>query len=163
MSLLESKLTRQHEWHLREIREEQAHEARQLQKRAEAEREEAEGRCQRATRELAEMRAAVGEREQVIAEIEGQVEWERQRAETVEGEREEIRVAFEYQINELICRHAETLEAIQSLFSEQTSTLRIELYQTKQELLYILNESLPQLVAETQNSLIKLFKQHMTT
>ena len=109
------------------------------------------------------MRAAVGEREQVIAEIEGQVEWERQRAETVEGEREEIRIAFEYQINELICRHAETLEAIQSLSSEQTSTLRIELDQTKQELLYILNESLPQLVAETQNSLIKLFKQHMKT
>lgn len=106
---MESKLARQHEWQLREIREEQAHEARQMQKRAEAEREEAEGVCARMGRELAEMRAAVGEREQVIAEMEGQVEWERQRAEAIETEREEIRVAFDYQINELLCRHAETL------------------------------------------------------
>lgn len=71
LSEQESKLQRQFEWQMREIREEQAHEKRQLLKRAEIDREDLDARCQRVLREADQLRQALAERDQAIEDMAG--------------------------------------------------------------------------------------------
>jgi hypothetical protein len=85
-------MQRQFEWQMREIREEQAHEKRQLLKRAEIDREDLESRCQRASREVELLRQALAERDTCIEELASQVEAERAAAQEA-GER--LRAAWE--------------------------------------------------------------------
>lgn len=82
----ETKLTKQHEWQLREIREEQAHEVRQLIKRNEIEREDLESRFNRLQRDYSQLVDGIEERDNTINELAMQLDEERARFEQVNHE-----------------------------------------------------------------------------
>ena len=103
---------------MREIREEQAHEQRQLLKRAELDKEDLENKNSRSLKELEQLRRQAGERQQEYEGLHFELEQERQRCENLDLECHELRLQAESSVNEERARSCQALETLQALCQE---------------------------------------------
>ena len=136
---------------MREIREEQAHEKRQLLKRAEIDREDLETRFQRLSREAEGMRQLLQERDGYIEDLSCQLDQERQ-------QNEQLRQEFEAVLAAERERWQSTIETIREETLQSIEYLRSEAACAREEVESMYRVAIPQIINETKRSIMKAIK-----